>query len=141
MNEVLDAKLGHLWSGVIKHFAVDLWRHQITLDVELSPGGLVERHKLVFDRVAAFYYVADEGSHRHEPRNIDVAEGDILEASEVGYVGQRPPLIQIVRTSKEGLPNWPSTPNFYIEMHSSVFMIEADSVKIDGQHFPLGYPR
>ncbi|HKZ55889.1 MAG TPA: hypothetical protein VJ123_10440 [Anaerolineales bacterium] len=133
-RESLTESLNRLWDGTIEEFDIDLCSHAISMLISVVYGEEVSQHKVVFENVASFYYVAEDGTFR-----FDSPAWERAELTEIVF---RDGTETIQHTSKQPrkVPEYTTSANFVLGMWSSVLFVEAKSISIDGKRFEVGYP-
>ncbi len=126
----IENALGNLWASFVENIAIDVCRSRITIDLAFYyTGKQPEKHQIVFEEVSAFFFV-DEVTRRRS----NVVPWENAELSEAHFF--YPARDHIVhRNDKKGTHNYSSEPNFYLELWSAPFLIEAKCVNIDGTEY------
>jgi hypothetical protein len=124
-NEISDA-INSLWAGYIEKIVFDICNFQIQLKIIIYKTDGPEEHVLIFEGVSSFFFANQVGDNRF---NIDPWEK--AELSEIYYF-EKPCNLVEHNSDKPGTLQYFSEPNFYLEIWSSAFMIEAKAITLDG---------
>ncbi|HKZ53979.1 MAG TPA: hypothetical protein VJ123_00750 [Anaerolineales bacterium] len=133
--ELLADSLNRLWDGTIEEFDIDLCSHIISMLISVNYGGEESPHKVVFENVASFYYVAEDGTFRFDSPTWERAE-----LTEIVFADGTDSIRHTSKQSRK-VPEYTTSANFVLGIWSSVLFIEAKSITIDGKRFEVGYPR
>jgi hypothetical protein len=128
MNSIdLETELANLWASIIRGLNIDLCKHCLSLDLaKYKTDDIDETVTLVFTGVSAFYFVNDSGQKRLITNDWEKAE-----ISEMHYLNDGLDKVAY-KNSKLNMPSVEANVNFYIEIWSSLLLIEAKAVEING---------
>jgi hypothetical protein len=121
--------------GIIETYHFDLIKRTIAFagSLHLTEGN--QPFTVSFEDVAAFYFVQDSGLGRFH--QLELEEWDYIEFSLAHYepAGMGTNYLTTIHKS-----SFPSTPNFALEMWSTILFIEAGQVLINGTRYAVGFP-
>jgi hypothetical protein len=135
---VIQKNLDDLSASIITDYTVDILRHLIKFDLKVVENGEKKDFVLKFLGVSSFYFVADSGNRRLNL--IDPDEGDYMEISTITYFEFGVGKLNITSKSETWVKQYNSSANFALELWSSLLLIEANSVVINGKRFNVDYP-
>lgn len=125
-NEQLDYELGKFWGSYINSFTVDFCTLELLLGLDIHQNNSTTRHTIVFQHVSAFFFVNGKGEKR-----LETGQWASAELSEIYY--NKHPIDHVFhKHDKTGTPQYSADFNFYLEIWSTVLLIEAKTVIIDG---------
>lgn len=135
MMEVQSA-LDDLWAGVVSEYVFDVLNRKIMFTVTVFDGDSEKRQRLEFNGVSSFYFVNADGESRFR---IPVVEaGDYVELTSIHYLVDGIGTVMADVTSQEWRGHqFPSKPNFCIEIWSSWLLIEAHNIFLDDNSIDL----
>ena len=134
LKENLISNLNQLWGGYIEEFDINLKLHQISLDVHMYGVDDEKIFSLVFKGVSSYYFTGGMGSARFDkPAWL---KSELSEIYFTDYIDK----IKQTNLEKKKRPEYHSYSNFWLEMFTSVLLIEARKVVINGESFDLDYP-
>jgi hypothetical protein len=129
-TEIAQA-IAPLWASFIERIEFDILNLRMSLHLVAYESNTIEKHSMIFDGVSSFFFVNGEGESRFNTEQWENAE-----LSEIHYFD--PPQDSIKHTSnKAGTPQFMAEPRFYLEIWSSVLMIEAKVITVDGTSYVL----
>jgi hypothetical protein len=130
----LEILLNKLESTEISSIDFDLLKNKITINVvSVEDETTIEEYRIEFIKVSAFFFVEAPGKNRLEI--IDYEPGDYLELTSIGYYKKGIGEISIKNKIEKWVENYRSNFNFGLEIWSSMLLIEAGSIKINGRKF------
>jgi hypothetical protein len=129
-NINVETIIGDFWASLIEKINIDVCDHKIFLDLaSYNDGKEWIKHQIIFEGVTAFFFVNGLNEKRFITQTWENAE-----ISEFHYFEN--PEDQISYCSgKSGIPKYEANINFYIEIWSSLFLIEAKTIIIDGVRY------
>jgi hypothetical protein len=129
-NTDIDDVIGQFEAGYINKIDFDIFSHTISIDVDIFLNETdKEPHKLIFEGVSAFFF--DNGAHE---RRFQLLPWEKAEISEIHYYKKSENRISF-NSEKPDFPSYVANVNYYIEIWSSLFLIEAKAVLVDGKRF------
>lgn len=133
----MQAALNKLWASIVEENHFDVLNHTIGFKTKALDSGNVSEYDVQFCQVASFYFVDGLDEDRHNC--IEPDEGDYVELTSVHFLNEG---IGDIRVDPNGdwTNQYPSIPNFAIEMWNKMLFIEAASVKVNQEIFNVGYP-
>lgn len=129
--------LDTMGSALIDGMNINLIKDTITIRLKPEHGGFTEPVEITFEEVSAFYYL-DE--HR-QPMPVQGSPKEHLNAISFYSEGFGQFAAIEVVNGVESPPFAVSYPNFIITMMDRSLLIEARSVRINGQTYRVGYPQ
>ncbi len=129
--------LDTMGSALIDGMNINLKQDTITIRLKPEGCGITEAVEVTFEEVSAFYYL-DE--HR-QPMALQAPPREQLHAISFYSEGFGQFAAIEVVNGVESAPFAVSYPNFIITMMDRSLLIEARSVKINGQTYRVGYPK
>lgn len=129
--------LDTMGSALIDGMNINLKQDTITLRLKPNHMGLTDPIEITFEEVSAFYYL-DEHRQAQPLRNPTSETLSAISFYSEGF-GQFA-AIEVV-DGIESPPFVVSYPNFIISMMDRSLLIEARTVKINGQTYRVGYPK
>jgi hypothetical protein len=128
----LQEQLNSLWAGVVEQLQFDILNHKITFHIKVN-NGIVQKSELIFKEVSAYYFIENSGDERLNL--IEPDDGDYLELTSIDYYENGVGLVSIQSSSIDWVEQYYSSANFVLELWSSMLLIEAKSVTINGKAF------
>jgi hypothetical protein len=125
MNDDLKKAISYFEASVVQRFNIDLLAKKIILNVVINNDVKVENHEIIFQGVSAFYFSNGQGDSRF---NLHTWES--IEISDIGYYEQPKDHITCMH-GELGTHLNNSDPNFNLDIWGTLFLIEAQEVKID----------
>lgn len=129
--------LDTMGSALIDGMNINLKQDTITLRLKPDHMNLTDPIEVTFEEVSAFYYL-DEHQQAQPMRNPSRDQLSAISFYSEGF-GQFA-AIEVV-DGIESPPFVVSYPNFIISMMDRSLLIEARTVKINGQTYRVGYPK
>jgi hypothetical protein len=128
----ITSALNHFWASIIEKFEINPFLYQISIDLKIfSSESISENHNVVFKGVSSFCFINDKGEERFK-----MPEWENTELSEI-YFSNQPTDHITYQDEKIDTRHFSADPNFYLEMWSSVFLIEAKEIVIDSVHYQV----
>lgn len=132
MMDKLRKQLNHLWAGEITYINFDLLKKSVTINIIVTENEKTENFEVIFINVSAYYFINNNGENRFD--FYEVEQDDYLELTSIDYIGREIKEIKINSHSK-WVDEYFSSANFLLEIWSSIVLIEAESIKINGIAF------
>lgn len=129
--------LNNLWASTVEDYDFDILNHTIRFMTKVIHSGVVSEYDVEFSKVASYYFIGGLDDERHNCLEPD--EGDYVDLTSVHFSHDGIGDIKII-PHREWRNNYPSTPNFAIEMWNKMLFIEAAEVKVNDVHLNVGYP-
>ncbi|MBN6189281.1 hypothetical protein JQN58_20735 [Aneurinibacillus sp. BA2021] len=120
----LKKTLDSLWSSTVRNMNFNLCSHSISLDVDVINNGNTVKYSIVFEDVSSFYFsdelVQDFGD-----------SWDYIELTSIHFYRDGIGKI-IIESKKKWASEYKSSANFVLEFWSSVLLIQAKFINING---------
>jgi hypothetical protein len=138
IREPVQVALDRVWAGYLEGLEVDLLAHRVTLHIWAIEHSNRIDHRMVFEGVASFMYIDDEGEARLDPM-LPSPEA-VLEVLAIWYYEDGVGRIAIASNAVDWAKRWCASANFVLELSVHMLLIEASRVTVDGEGFDVGYP-
>lgn len=129
--------LNNLWASTVEDYEFDILSHTIRFKTKVIDTGVVNEYVVEFLKVASYYFIGGLEDQRHTCLEPD--EGDYVELTSVHFIHDGLGDVKVIPHG-DWRNNYPSTPNFAIEMWNMIMFIEASEVKVNDVHLNVGYP-
>ncbi len=132
-KKLISKKLYPFWAAEIVLLDVNITKkHRILIDTILHSSEGDQNNTIIFEEVVSFYFINNQREWRHNVGDIEYAEiTEIYYLPEEDNCGFEKILIENSTT------DYSSFANFWIEMYSSVLVIEAKKLIINGESMIL----
>lgn len=135
MEDQLTALLNELWASTIKKYDFNILKNTISFELKTIDMGHEAHHQLIFEGVSAWYYVENIGARRFITKDD---EDYYLELTSIDFYKRGIGEIKPWSISEEWANQYYANANFALEIWSSLLLIEAKSVVINGNRFEVG---
>ena len=125
----------YLWASTIDKQEWDILRHEWKFDLSILDNGVTEKHTLIIKGVKACTYFYN--SMDHMDNLIEPEEGYYLELTTIEDVDYKDCISLHNEKEKVWLSYYGSSFNLCLEIWSSVILINAIEIEIDGESFKL----
>ncbi|MEN6293937.1 MAG: hypothetical protein ABFD07_18210 [Methanobacterium sp.] len=125
-NDDIDYIIGQFEASFIKKIDFDIFYRKISIDLVIYKGEIIEKHCIVFENVSAFFF-----ENNTTERRFNVLPWENAMISEIHYF-EKPEDRIIYHSDKPDFPEYIANVNYFIEIWSSLFLIEAKSIVVDG---------
>ncbi|MGG3675515.1 hypothetical protein ABEU95_02085 [Heyndrickxia faecalis] len=134
-NRLFDL-LNEMWAAIIESYEFDILKNTISFELKTIDNGYENKYKVVFEGVTAWYFVENTGEERLNIK-ADVEEGDYLELTSIdfymGGIGE----IKPSSIKEDWVNQYYSNANFALEIWDALLLIEAKSIIINGNKYPV----
>ena len=132
MKKNLKEQLDKLWATTINSYEFDILSNSITFEIESLWSGKVEHYTVRFLKVNTWYFVKGCAEFRKEIN--DPEPWECLEISTIDIVDN---VKMVIDDELNILERYNSEVNVCIEIWSSLLLIEAEAIEVDGVTYPL----
>lgn len=129
--------LERIYSYQISSLEFDILRNRIEINAYITPNDIKKELQIIFMGVSSFYFVENIGENRF--RLIDPELNEYLELTSIGYYpkGIGKTLVNLPKERWAEL--YYSNPNLALEIWSSMLLIEARNIIINGKEYKLSF--
>jgi hypothetical protein len=129
----LVRRLAEFEASTITALGFNIWANTVTVEIQSSVNE-GESHAMEFLGVSSVYFVNGPGNSRFNPPNWE-----FVEMSDITFMKEGYPAI-IHKSGMKGVAEHRTSANFAIDIASSLLLIEAKTIIIDGKEYEVGYP-
>lgn len=136
MGDSFTERLNDMWASIIERYEFDILKKTINFELKTIDNGYVNRIKIVFEGVTAWYFVENVGDERLSTRFND-EKNDYLELTSIDFYKKGIGQIKATSIEEDWINQYYSNANFALEIWNALLLIEAKSIVINGERYTL----
>ena len=131
---LVQNKLNNFWEGKINKIDFNILSNKILFSLEIIENKKVTLHEIEFINVSTYYFVNNSTDKRHAFIKEDY--DDYLEMTSI-YLIDSDTVINLESDKEKWLTQYCAKVNIALEIWSSLFLIEAEEIRIDSEYIKL----